>query len=67
VDLHDEIAFLSRLSPSYILDELARRERYRQTQALERYARLLVILAAFSAVATALMLAVAMAMSFLMR
>lgn len=67
VELHDEIAFLSRLSTTHILDELARREHYRQTRALERYARLLVILAAFSAAATALMLAVVMSLSFTLR
>jgi hypothetical protein len=45
VDLHDEIASLSRLSPSYILDELARREHYQQARAVRRSARMVAYLA----------------------
>ena len=56
MDLHDQIAFLSRLSPSYILDELARREHYRQTRALQQYARTTAILAGIIAGFTAFML-----------
>ncbi|HEX2172606.1 MAG TPA: hypothetical protein VHL09_09195 [Dehalococcoidia bacterium] len=55
VDLHDQIASVSLLNPSYILDELARREHYRQTKAILNYTRvisiLVIIVALFATIA----------------